>query len=191
MSDKPKYPLAEARRIGLELVELLRPYVERIEIVGSVRRERPFVSDVEILFIPKLVPKQRALFAAEASSMTDVADLNICRMKGEGILKARPNVDGYMTWGLRNKLAIHAASGLPVDLFACDGDCWWNSLVVRTGGKQSNIQLASAARRRGWGLEAYGAGFKNLRAAEHHQTTSEADVFEFVGMKCLPPNQRP
>lgn len=92
---------------------------------------------------------------------------------------------------LWNKLAIHAASGISVDFFATTEKCWWNSMVVRTGGKQSNLNITTAAQRQGYSFEAYGSGFRKLgHPEEHYPTTSEADVFEFVGLPYLKPEDR-
>jgi len=44
--------LTDARMVIGELVELLRPACERIEIAGSVRRNKPEVHDAEVVIIP-------------------------------------------------------------------------------------------------------------------------------------------
>lgn len=46
-------PLSEAKTIALEIYELLKPHCERIKIAGSIRREKAFVNDIEIVCIPK------------------------------------------------------------------------------------------------------------------------------------------
>jgi DNA polymerase/3'-5' exonuclease PolX len=45
--------LKRAREIAEKLVEKLAPYCERIEIAGSIRREKAEVKDIEIVAIPK------------------------------------------------------------------------------------------------------------------------------------------
>jgi DNA polymerase/3'-5' exonuclease PolX len=50
----------EALKIAQETVELLRPHCERIEIAGSIRREKPEPNDIEIVAIPK--PYEVGLF---------------------------------------------------------------------------------------------------------------------------------
>jgi len=94
------------------------------------------------------------------------------------------------TWGAQNKLALHVASGIPVDLFSTTAANWWNSLVCRTGGKENNLLITRAALRRGWSFEAYGSGFHRLDRTERHETTSEQDVFEFLDLKYLEPWER-
>lgn len=45
---------SEAHKIALRVVEELRPYCDKIEIAGSIRRNKPEVKDIEIVVIPKL-----------------------------------------------------------------------------------------------------------------------------------------
>jgi DNA polymerase/3'-5' exonuclease PolX len=190
-AELPKFRLSTALNIAQWLADSLRPFTERIEIVGSIRRRRPQVKDIELLFIPKYRLKAADLFSLQASEMTDCAANAIETLVTQGVIAARANKLDRLTWGKQNKLAVHVESGIPVDFFATTEDKWWNSLVVRTGGKKTNIRIAQLALDKGWSLEAYGTGFRKLHGGEHYQTTSEADVFEFVGLPCLSPPQRP
>lgn len=49
---KPEMELLKARAIAEKLVEKLAPYCERIEIAGSIRREKAEVKDIELVAIP-------------------------------------------------------------------------------------------------------------------------------------------
>jgi DNA polymerase/3'-5' exonuclease PolX len=187
MSDRPKFAVAEAMVVALELQELLAPLCERVEIAGSIRRRRPLVGDVELLFIPRTGERSAGLFDTETVSL---AEELLNGMVADGRLAKRPSVTGAFTWGPENKLGIHVASGIPVDFFSTSPDRWWNALVVRTGGKQNNLAITTTAQRQGWRFEAYGSGFRNLTTGEHHATTSERDVFEFMGLPYLQPHQR-
>jgi DNA polymerase/3'-5' exonuclease PolX len=188
-----RHTLEDALRVANVLKAMLLPFVERIEIVGSIRRRRPFPKDVELLFIPKYALKSADLFSVKASEMKDLADAFINSLEETVVLRKRLSVTGVPAWGKENKLAVHIETGIPVDFFATTEDKWWNSLVVRTGGKKTNIAIATAAQKKGYSLEAYGTGFRSLclGCQPHHRTTSEADVFEFVGLPFLSPPQRP
>ena len=78
MNDKPKRPLAEARAQAERLIEMLRPGCERIEIAGSVRREKPEVGDVEIVCAPRVTRiSQEQIFGpefAEVDSLWAIVD---------------------------------------------------------------------------------------------------------------------
>jgi DNA polymerase/3'-5' exonuclease PolX len=89
--------------------------------------------------------------------------------------------------GSHNKLAVHAASGAPVDLFATTAEQWFVSLVVPTGSKDMNITLAASARKRGMQLEVYGLLDVN---GERIFPQSEPEVFEGLGVPYREPAQR-
>ncbi len=83
-------------------------------------------------------------------------------------------------WGEKNKLAVHVASGVPVDLFAATEANWFNYLVCRTGPGESNIAIASAAKAMGWQWHPYGTGFSRPvgLGTEGRAVASEREVFE-------------
>lgn len=54
--------LETARKYAEKIVEWLGPLCFRIEIAGSVRRERPNCNDIDIVCIPKLVAKEVDIF---------------------------------------------------------------------------------------------------------------------------------
>lgn len=120
-----------------------------------------------------------------------LADGCLERLWQTGILAPRLNVDGECTWGALNKLAT-LNTGLDADFFATSVEHWWNSLVFRTGSKQLNVQIASRANDIGWHWEPYGAGFKRLTADgwAHERMGSEREVFDFVGLPWLAPEER-
>lgn len=176
------------------LYKVLAPFCNRIEIAGSLRRKLAYVGDIEILYIPKLALAPQGFFEAilngESPETKNMADYAILQLVSTGILAKRKNVNGSEIWGESNKLAVHVASGIPVDLFATTLERWAVSLVIRTGGKQTNIDLAMAAKRQGLKLHPYGDGYTNRRTGEHIRCRSETDVFSAVGLRCVPPSQR-
>lgn len=194
MMGKNKYPLAEAFAVASQLVKILGPGCERIEVAGSIRRRKSEVSDVEIVYVPILEPLYD-LFGDKAGS----ADKSVERIDGmirAGILQKRKNVNGSEIWGQRNRLARHVESGIPVDLFATTDSAWWNYLVCRTGGRETNERIARCARARGWKWNPYGDGFTDLDSAGNEMkcsrfgVSSERDVFEFVGLEFAEPEER-
>ena len=50
---KTRIQLADAKRIAEMIIEELKPFCERIEIAGSIRRGKPEVGDIELVAIPK------------------------------------------------------------------------------------------------------------------------------------------
>ncbi len=189
MTKQKLYSRHEALAVARSLVHMLSPVsVERIEIAGSLRREVSKVHDIEIVLVPKFVDTKEDMFN---QTLANLADKALNELLAGGVLEHRPNVNGDTCWGDLNKMAIHSDTGIPVDFFACSRVNWWNSLVVRTGGKQTNIEISKAALDRGWSFEAGGAGFhKTKDRNERHDSSSEKDVFSFAGLDYLEPRDR-
>ena len=195
---KTKFPRELALKAAKELCAALTPWTEWIKVAGSLRRRKAEVGDVEILYVPKIQVERHGLFQGE-EAWFDLAEVNsISPLLNSGVLKKRPNVNGSFTWGPQNKLAVHAATGVPVDLFATTNENKWLSLVIRTGPKELNVALILAARERGLALHAYGV-FTKLNCLENGELEdtgekvvpgSEEEVFELCGRKYLEPWER-
>lgn len=170
--------LTKARAIAEELVGLLAPACLRIEIAGSIRRRRPEVGDIELLVIPKFL---------EHIDLLD-RELGVL-MLVEGIFDHRRNKRGSIVYGPKNKLLVHKPSGIGVDIFSTTEECWPVAMVVRTGGKATNIEISRRAIDRGMSFHAYGRGFTRADNSEL-VCYSEEDVFKAVGLRYLEPWER-
>jgi DNA polymerase/3'-5' exonuclease PolX len=168
--------LEKAKAIAEELKTLLETACKKIVVAGSIRRCKPFPNDVELLCIPRFV------------NGIDQLDETIKALVAQGQLDFRRNKLGSRVYGPKNKLMAHLPSGIGVDVFSTDEECWWVSLVMRTGGEVTNKRIAMAAIRKGWHLKAYGRGFS---APDGELVCStERDVFEFVGLAYKEPWER-
>lgn len=190
MSTGPRYPRAAALAVARELVAALTPACSRLIVAGSLRRRKADVGDVELVFIPRIVeqPDPGDLLGNRISC--DAAELAINDLVARGVLAKRPKSNGTTTWGDQNKLAIHVASGIPVDLFAGQMANWWCLLVCRTGSAETNQQICNAAIARGWKWNPYGAGFSDRDGRLVRRVYSERDVFEAVGLSYKEPWER-
>jgi DNA polymerase/3'-5' exonuclease PolX len=186
MSDKVKFPFADGLAVARVLCAALEPVTTRLIVAGSMRRRKDMVGDVEILFVPRFQAVPFDLFGTVVQM--SLADDALAGLLENGTLAKRLNVKGSDMWGEQNKLARHVASGIPVDLFTATEANWFNYLVCRTGPGQSNIAIASAAKRMGWQWNPYGVGFS--RGAEVRPVASEREVFEFVGLPYREPWER-
>lgn len=191
MSQGPRYPREAALAVARELVAILRPACERLKVVGSLRRLKADVGDLELLFVPRREnrPDPNTLFGDLVA--VDLAEAVMGDWLRCGVLRKRVDEDGRRTWGPSNKLAVHAASGIPVDLFTAGEANWWSLVVCRTGSAASNTRICLAAEQRGWKWNPYGAGFYDRITGELiRPVRGEADVFEAVGLICRPPAER-
>ncbi|GAI67541.1 unnamed protein product, partial [marine sediment metagenome] len=112
--------LEQAQEIADDLLKRLYPYCQRIEVAGSVRRQKPEVGDIELLCIPKYV------------AGVDQLDRELGALFIQQILGFRRNKLGSRVYGPKNKLLRHLESGIGVDIFSTDAKCWPVALVVRT-----------------------------------------------------------
>jgi len=168
--------LNRARTIAEEIMGLLDGSCDRKEIAGSIRRRKPDVGDIEILCIPR--------FEGGADSL----DRRVQGLMFQGVLALRLNRLGRKVYGPKNKLMVHVPSGIGVDIFSTTEECWPVSLVVRTGGKQTNIRISMAAQERGYQFHAYGSGFSTANG--EIVCHSEQEVFEAVGLPYQAPEER-
>ena len=174
--------------MAAEILAALRSSCERLEIAGSVRRGKAVVHDVELVYVSRVTEEAEAgaLFGTTRVLQAEVA---IQRLLAEGVLAQRLSVAGVATWGAQNKLGVHVASGLPVDLFATTAECWWNYLVCRTGPAEWNQQIAMRARALGLRWHPYGKGFTRADGT-WVVCGSEREVMETVGMEWAEPQNR-
>lgn len=185
---KSKFPRAAAMEVAAELVRALRTVTlaDRLIVAGSLRRRKAEVGDVEILYIPREHTEPDGLFDQRTVNESDTALEALVR---SGAIAKRPNSLGSEIWGENNKLALHVATGIPVDLFRARESNWFNLLVCRTGSAQYNIRIAAAAQARGWKWHPYRTGFTDAYGAVV-PVRSERDAFDLVGLPYLEPWQR-
>ena len=185
-----RYPADQALQVAVDILTVLKPVCHRITIAGSLRRHKPFVGDIEILYIPKMEDIADPADLFKNPIPTNLVDRTLKRWKDANVLAPRLKEDGPLTWGSLIKLSTHVRSGIPVDFFAATKNNWWSLLVCRTGPAESNMQICIAANQWGWTWDPY-EGFKDRRTGKLIRTPgSEADVFKAVNLPNLPPNKR-
>ena len=162
--------------------------VKKCEIVGSVRRGNAEVGDVEILYIPRYAEQVPA--GGMFPEMVNLADLVFEKMLRSGLLSKRISKAGNEMWGDKNKLALYNQS-LAVDLFSCTEKTWVCNLLCRTGGKETNKNIAIAARKKGLKWLSTGEGFEDSDGKLFFMPQSERNIFDLVGIDYLEPEERP
>lgn len=186
---KVPIPRADAEKAAAEIMEILGPVCKKWIIAGSIRRKKPMVSDVEILYIPEIanVIPEGEMFKTKMSSIEAAIEY----LKMGGLLKLRPNKNDDTCDGEKTKLMIHVPTGVAVDFFATTEKRWWNSLVAKTGGLDSNMRISNAALKKGYSWATSTAGFQNLADNSIVAVHSEEEVFDFVRLPYLQPTDRP
>ena len=169
--------LQKAKAIAEELLEMLRPACKRITVAGSIRRRRLDCGDIELLVIPKY------------EETIDLLDRELGWLMLKQVFDHRRDKLGRIIYGKQNKLLLHRPSGIGVDIFSTDEQCWPVALVVRTGGKHTNIEISRWAMEHGLHFHSYGRGFTRADGSEL-VCRSEQDVFRAVGLRYLEPWER-
>lgn len=158
--------LEEATTIAEKVKEILSPYCEEIEIAGSVRRRKPTVNDIDIVLIEK--PSAWLIL----SSL--IATIGRIELNGDKIKRL---------WYEDKQ------SGIAIDIYIATPATWATLLLIRTGSKESNIRLASIAKRQGWHLKANGDGLFNEKG-ERIAGETEESIYEALGIPYQEPNER-
>lgn len=185
-----RYPYSLALGVAFEVCNMLQPFVERVEIAGSVRREKPEVKDVEILAVPRTT-EYRDMFGGSGKTHDHLHEAMTSWCGDGSIFRKRPNIRGHFTFGPKNKYLIHVATGIPIDLFTVPARNWGMAMVIRTGPKEFNIAMMSEFKRKGMAGHAYG-GVSRLghQGREEIDCPDEDTVFDLLGWSFIHPTQR-
>lgn len=143
-----RIPLDIAQEAAQALREKLAPYCERIEIAGSIRRQRSDCKDIELVAIPLIAPSQGAgmLFADDRDQLADFLQL-ATRDPEKGLARPRRSADADRSppWGERYKVLawFYRHRWLKVDLFTATPETWGTQFAIRTGGSDFSRLLVT------------------------------------------------
>lgn len=154
-------PLEKALEVAGEMVHLLDYYFDRVEVVGSVRRRKPWVNDVDLVAIPREHLEPRAV-------------LQLLQVK---IVRSGP------------KMATFEFKGVRLDIYYATAETWGTLFLIRTGSKESNIRLCTAAQNKGWKLKANGEGLFDS-GGTRIAGDDEASIFRALGLPFKQPWER-
>ncbi len=152
--------LKQAQTLAREIIDKLAPYCERIRVVGSIRRQRLFPRDIDLV----LIPKNQGQLALAIKSLGEP-------LRGGKILEQR------------------VYKGVQVDFYFATAETWATLGLVRTGSKAHNIKLATLCKARNWQLHADGRGLYNEKG-ERIAGDTEKSFFEALGIPYAHPRER-
>ena len=137
------FPYTRAKSIADQIARQLAPYCERVDIAGSIRREKLEVKDIEIVCRPKKVlTGGKTLFGDEPTTLTNIQGYKECIRSLGKIVKG--TTDGrYMQ--------IASYQRINLDIFMPMDYDYFRQLVIRTGSSEYiRNKIAPAWRRLGW-----------------------------------------
>lgn len=155
-----RIPLADAMDLANDVIAIITPICSRVEVVGSVRRLKPDIGDIDILTIPN-----------------DKLELD---SKVKEISEVQSGLGG--NWQI-----ITTFHGHKINILKTNQDSWGASVMHSTGSQEFNVALRAMAKRKGlklsqWGLRTH----DNVILAGK----TEESVFNAMGIRYLNPQDR-
>jgi DNA polymerase (family 10) len=164
-------PLATAEKLATKILAELKPFCERIEIAGSIRRRRPFVNDIDLVALPHY-DQVNALRERVLRNTTPISD-------GPEIILTR------LSNGVQ--LDLWLARRPHKDLFSKHDTNYGAILLARTGSKEHNIWLCQLATRLGRRFNPQYGVFENRRCLA---SATEEEIFAALKLEFIPPERR-
>lgn len=192
MSGKSKHPREAALVVARELTAALRELCElqRFVWAGSLRRMKPEVGDIEIVYVPRVEPRRDPDDLLGREIPTNLVDARLAELLRGRVITKRVGERGGTAWGAQNKLARHEAAGIGIDFFQANKRNFWSLLVCRTGPAEFNVRICQAADAIGEKWDPYQGFLDRLTGELLFVPESEAALFAHVRLPFLEPKER-
>lgn len=161
---KGRHDLATAIAVANKVVAALEPYCEKVEVCGSIRRQRPIVGDVDIVCAVK--DKDGLVYALQQ-------------------LGSQPGGKMLEFWMV--------VDGISVDVTIGELETWGSLIAHATGPAGENIRLRVLAKRKGWQLSEYGLRERSEIKGERGKLiagATEESIYEALGEPYVKPEDR-
>lgn len=171
MSEQKKAEMSymEALAIAEAVKIALAPHCERIEIAGSIRRQKNIIGDIEIVAIPK--PYSSGLFEEGLAS----------------VVNQWQKVKGEMEFGKTKYTQRILPSGIKLDLFFADVTNWGNIFLIRTGDWEFSKKFTGTLLPKNGYLQE--GGYLKYKG-KIIPCPEEIDLFSRAGIKFIDPKNR-
>lgn len=158
--------LQKAKKIAENILSELKPHCERIEIAGSIRRQKPNVKDIEIVAIPK--PYDVGLFESGIATVVNKWQ----KVKGELPCKYTQRI---------------LPDGINLDLFFATKDNWGLIFAIRTGSADYSHKILATR----WVKFGYKSKDGMLtRDNETYPVREETDLYKILNLEWTEPTER-
>lgn len=173
---KRQTPLRDAVKVAYKIVKEVETHCERIEVLGSIRRLKAGVSDIDILCIP------RTFFSGGFGNIPT-------RTTGfiEAVLKY-PKIKGDPEEG-KFCQRLHEETGMHIEIYMCNKDNWGLMSLIRTGPKDFSKYIIGT-RLRQHGYRAVKGQVLNMETNEPVAVPEEEDMFKLMGLGFIRPAHR-
>jgi len=177
------FPHSFAYEIAKTFIDEIRDSCQKIEIVGSLRRNKPCVNDIDIIVIPRCSEERDDSLFGEPQ-MQNLLERKLAYLCMNHSLSLEAN-------GPKIKRFVRNVDGddVPIDVYIASEHSWWPLFLIRTGSKTHNIKLARRAQDLHMQLKADGSGLITpggtlipLEGEEH--------IFRLLGLSYRTPEER-
>jgi DNA polymerase/3'-5' exonuclease PolX len=192
--------LTDAKKIAVDVCQKLFPYSDKINIAGSVRRQKEEVKDIEVICQPKTIGTAESdLFGNIKNLFYRCPDFKETVLKLGEVVKGKP--DGkYMQIKLES---------INLDLFIPDDYDYYRQYAIRTGSADyTRLVIAQGWLKKGWcGSDKGLRKISDCRGTKTHDGKtswkcirenadvppvweSEESFFDWIGVKWIHPTKR-
>ena len=159
-SAKPLLPLEGYWELGEEVVGVIADLCHEVEVLGSIRRRRPLVRDVDIVLYPKVLMWPGVILSKLKEHFESQGRDFYVHKEGPGMGQ------------------IWIDHDLSVDFWTATAENWGLMRLLKTGSVYHNIMLATLAKSQG------------KKLTELPDMVTEEAIFEELGLEYVPPEER-
>lgn len=154
---------------------------DQLLVVGSIRREKSEVNDIDIVVAP----------LAPGDENWDQIAKELRHASGMEQVKKGPKL---MTFAHRKEDALGATPDYTVDIYRATPETWGILCLVRTGSKEHNVKLCNIALGKGMKLSAAEGVLKPLESFPSMikiiASKTEEEIFAALGLAYVEPKDR-
>lgn len=181
--------LDQAQQLAEKVLASMRPFAERAEIAGSIRRRKAEVKDIEIVAIPRF-GQARDLFGLDPENLLFNWAQQIERE--DRIHWIKPGTSEIIRWPLKEQgrywRGLLVKAEIKLDLFLTTKETWGATYLIRTGSSEFNVRIVGEIARQ------TGHQFTDGKLLDRNwqpvSTPEEMDVFRALGIPYVEPENR-
>lgn len=183
--------LSEAQKVAEGVARLFEPFCDRIEIAGSIRRQRPECNDVDLVVIPRVREQRDLLGNIERrenlllGSLVDYVSSNREWVKWTA---SRPMQEMGPVPKADAKYFSITGRHAQIDFFVATETTWATTLLTRTGSKEHNVWIAQRAIAKRAKFLANEGLWLHDRGVVHPK--DETEFYELLGLSWIDPKVR-
>ena len=188
--------IGNARQAAWEFIEEISNECTRIEIAGSVRREKAQVKDVEIVCIPKMRPAAQVTLFGPSSSQVNLLHERMLELRAKNRItgEGRESRNGAQApFSEREYRIMYRLTAFDVFVVIPPAN-WWPIFVIRTGSKDFTHWLVTVSKRPPYNIhfvDGHMVEFvPDLPAPKPVTVENEKDLFTACGVRWMEPRER-